>query len=70
MGAASPQPRRVVRFGVFELNVHSRELRRSGLRVNLQDQPLKILECLLERPGVLVNREELRQRLWGERHVR
>jgi Tol biopolymer transport system component/DNA-binding winged helix-turn-helix (wHTH) protein len=66
MGATSPQPRRVVRFGVFELNLQSGELRRSGFRVNLQDQPLKILECLLERPGILVSREELRQRLWGD----
>jgi DNA-binding response OmpR family regulator len=41
----------VVRFGSFEFDVLSGELRRSGMRVNLQDQPLRVLECLLERPG-------------------
>jgi len=65
MRAASAQARRVVRFGVFELDIHCGELRRSGVRVNLQDQPRKLLECLLEHPGVVVTREELRQRLWG-----
>ena len=64
MGASSAQVACVVRFGVFELDVRSGELRRAGVRVNLQDQPLKVLECLLERPGELVTREELRQRLW------
>jgi len=62
MRAASAQARRVVRFGVFELDIHCGELRRSGVRVNLQDQPGKLLECLLEHPGVVVTREELRQR--------
>ena len=55
----------VVRFGSFEFDVLSRELRRSGMRVNLQDQPLRVLECLLERPGQLVSREDLRHRLWS-----
>ena len=54
----------VVRFGLFELDVRSGELRKSGVRVTLQDQPLKLLECLLERPGELVTRDELRGRLW------
>ena len=40
------------------------ELRKAGVRVNLQEQPLKVLECLVERAGELVTREELRQRLW------
>ena len=54
----------MVRFGLFELDARSGELRRSGVRVSLQDQPLKLLQCLLERPGELVTRDELRGRLW------
>src|SRR5262245_7545210 len=64
MGASSTQGPRLIRFGVFELDVRTGELRRSGVRVDLQDQPLKVLECLLERPGTLGTREELRMRLW------
>jgi DNA-binding winged helix-turn-helix (wHTH) protein/Tol biopolymer transport system component len=60
-----PSPtRRIVRFSVFELDVHSGELRKAGVRLNVQDQPLQILKLLLERPGELVTREELRQKLW------
>ena len=54
----------MVRFGLFELDARSGELRRSGVLVSLQDQPLKLLQCLLERPGELVTRDELRGRLW------
>ena len=64
MEASATKLGSVVRFGVFELDARSGELRRSGVLVNLQDQPLKVLECLLERPGELVTREALRQRLW------
>jgi TolB-like protein/DNA-binding winged helix-turn-helix (wHTH) protein len=53
-----------VRFGVFELDEHAGELRRSGRRVALQPQPLEILRALLERPGEVVTREELRRRVW------
>ncbi len=52
------------RFGVFELDASVPELRRGGRRLPLQEQPLQILETLLERPGEVVSREELRQRLW------
>jgi DNA-binding winged helix-turn-helix (wHTH) protein len=62
-GPASSRPR-VIRFGVFELDTRSGELRKAGVRVTLQDQPLKLLECLLERPGELVTRDEVRGRLW------
>lgn len=55
---------RPLRFGVFELDVRAGELRRSGRRVALQPQPLEILRTLLERPGELVTREELRRRVW------
>jgi Tol biopolymer transport system component/DNA-binding winged helix-turn-helix (wHTH) protein len=57
-------PRTVVRFGVFELDLYARELLKRGYRVKLQDQPFQILAMLLEHPGQLVTREELRQRLW------
>ncbi len=55
---------RVVRFGLFEVDLDASELRRNGLRLKLQDQQLNLLKVLLEHPGVLVTREELRQRLW------
>jgi Tol biopolymer transport system component/DNA-binding winged helix-turn-helix (wHTH) protein len=55
---------RLVRFGVFELDLRSGELRKAGARLNLPDQPLQFLTALLERPGQLVTRDELRQRLW------
>ncbi len=56
--------RRLVRFGVFELDAHSGELRKSGVRLSVQDQPLQVLKLLLDRPGELVTREALRQQLW------
>ena len=63
----TPAPsRQVVRFGAFELDLRVGELRKAGVRVNLQEQPFKVLECLVERPGELVTREELRQRLWQD----
>jgi TolB-like protein/DNA-binding winged helix-turn-helix (wHTH) protein/cytochrome c-type biogenesis protein CcmH/NrfG len=52
------------RFGVFELDLKSGELRRSGLRVRLPGQPFEILRLLLEKPGELITREELRRTLW------
>jgi DNA-binding winged helix-turn-helix (wHTH) protein len=54
----------VVRFGVFELDLQSGELRKAGILVGLQEQSVKVLMELLERPGELVTREQLRQRLW------
>src|SRR6266567_6350809 len=56
--------RRVLRFGVFEVDLEQRELRRNGLRVRLQDQPFQLLAALLERPGRIVTRAELRGTLW------
>jgi DNA-binding winged helix-turn-helix (wHTH) protein/Tfp pilus assembly protein PilF len=55
-----------VRFGTFDLDPSSGELRRAGLRVRLQRQPFKVLMALLERPGVAVSREDLRRTLWGD----
>jgi Tol biopolymer transport system component/DNA-binding winged helix-turn-helix (wHTH) protein len=55
-----------LRFGLFELDLEARELRKSGLRIKLQEQPFQILAMLLERPGEIVTREELQKRLWPE----
>jgi TolB-like protein/DNA-binding winged helix-turn-helix (wHTH) protein/Tfp pilus assembly protein PilF len=51
-------------FGAFEFNLHTGELRKHGLRVRLQGQPVKVLAMLLQRPGELVTREELQKGLW------
>ena len=64
MDTASPSKFETVRFGVFELDLRSRELRKKGVRIKLQEQPLQVLQLLLEKPGDLVTREELRQRIW------
>jgi DNA-binding winged helix-turn-helix (wHTH) protein len=55
---------RVIRFGVFELDLHARELRKAGVRLRLPAQSVEVLTLLLERSGDLVTREELRERLW------
>ncbi|PYX31508.1 MAG: hypothetical protein DMG80_10150 [Acidobacteria bacterium] len=54
----------IVRFGLYEVDLQARELRKSGIRIKLQDQPFQILVSLLERPGEIVNREDLQKRLW------
>jgi Tol biopolymer transport system component/DNA-binding winged helix-turn-helix (wHTH) protein len=59
--AATKDP---LRFGVFEIDPYVRELRKHGVRIKLQDQPLAVLLILLEKPGQLVAKEELQQRLW------
>ncbi len=53
-----------IRFGVFELDLRTGELRKAGQKVRIQEQPLCVLVSLLERPGELVTRDELRQKLW------
>jgi DNA-binding winged helix-turn-helix (wHTH) protein/Tfp pilus assembly protein PilF len=55
----------ILRFGVFQLNLAALELRKHGVRVRLPGQPFSILSMLLERPGEIVTREEMRQRLWS-----
>ncbi len=52
-------------FGPFTLDPHCGELRTNGSRIKLQGQPIQILEILLEKPGELVSREEMRQKLWS-----
>lgn len=56
----------IFRFGLFEADAARGTLTRSGLRVKVQDQPFRVLLVLLERPGEIVSREELRQKLWPE----
>jgi len=60
----SGQAKPTIRFGVFEVNPRSGEVRKSGTRIRLQDQTFKVLLALLEHPGEVVSREELRQRIW------
>jgi DNA-binding winged helix-turn-helix (wHTH) protein len=59
------RPSRIA-FGPFEVDLHTGELWRSGLPRPLQEQPFRVLALLLERPGELVTRDEIRQRLWPE----
>src|SRR5205823_8918257 len=61
---SSSAPVRVVQFGVFEVDLRSGELRKAGTRIKLHDQPFQVLAMLLDRPGELVTREEIRQKLW------
>jgi DNA-binding winged helix-turn-helix (wHTH) protein/Tol biopolymer transport system component len=56
----------ITRFGTFEVNLQTGELRHAGQKVKLQEQPFQVLATLLERPGEVVTREELRSRLWPE----
>jgi TolB-like protein/Tfp pilus assembly protein PilF len=53
-----------VRFGEFEIDEHAGELRKEGIKVRLQEQPLQILQILLDHPGEVVTREDLRKRVW------
>ena len=62
--AALPLSTQSVCFETFELDLRAGELRKQGVRVKLQEQPFQILAMLLERPGQVVTREELRNRLW------
>src|SRR6202050_4092623 len=55
----------VVRFGLFELDLKAGQLSRNGTKLPLPQQPLQLLAVLLERPGEVITREELRQRLWS-----
>jgi TolB-like protein/Tfp pilus assembly protein PilF len=63
MALEGPSPA-ILRFGVFELDMRARELRKQGVHIKLQDQPFRVLTLLLERPGELVSREQLRSQIW------
>src|SRR5438552_14735378 len=64
VGGEKLRGQRVVRFGAFELYLETGELRKHGVRVKLQGKPFHILSALIENPGHVVTREELRSRLW------
>lgn len=64
MVVASDKGTHPLRFGIFEVDLHARELRRNGAKVRLQEQPFQILSLLLEQPGQVVTREELQKKLW------
>ena len=55
---------KIVRFGVFEVDLTAGELRKSGSKVRLQEQPFQLLAYLLTRSGEVVTRDELREKLW------
>src|SRR5215469_1512262 len=61
---ADAAPDHLIRFGVFELHTRTGELRSKRSRVKLQEQPLQVLLAVLEKPGEVITREELRARLW------
>jgi len=63
--SAHSQPR-LARFGLFELDLTTGEMRKKGVKVRLQEQPFQVLAMLVARPGELVTREELRQKLWAD----
>ena len=62
--AEPDQATRIIRFGVFEVDLHTTELRKQGVRIRLPLQSFQILEALLRQPGELVTRKELKEKLW------
>jgi DNA-binding winged helix-turn-helix (wHTH) protein len=60
---------RLVRFGNFEVDLRSGELRKAGVKMKLSGQPFQVLSILLERPGEVVTREELQSQLWPDTFV-
>ena len=58
------QVSQLIRFDNFELDIRAGELRNGGIRIRLQEQPLLILQALLENPGQVVTREELQKKIW------
>ncbi|MBZ5642131.1 MAG: winged helix-turn-helix domain-containing protein [Acidobacteriia bacterium] len=58
--------RSIIRFGEYELDLQAGVLRKNGMRIRCQEQPLQVLAALVERPGELVTREELRRRVWSQ----
>src|SRR5678815_5423369 len=66
--ASTPTPgpdQRILRFGMFELDLRTGELRKGGLLVKLQQQPFKVLSLLAAQAGELVTRDDLRREIWG-----
>jgi DNA-binding winged helix-turn-helix (wHTH) protein len=67
--AKTLSPLRVVRFGAFEADLRTGELRKDGVKLKFSGQPFQVLAILLEQPGEVVTREELQQRLWSDTFV-
>jgi len=65
MGAYPVRSVLQIRFGVFELNLQTGELRKKGFKLRLQQQPFQLLSLLLEKPNAVVTREEIQQKIWG-----
>lgn len=63
-------PTLALRFGTFEIDLESRELRKQGVRIRLEEKPFLILEALLAQAGRMVTRKSLREKLWPDTHVR
>ena len=63
---AVPSDRQPLRFGTFEVNLDTGDLRRNGAKVRLQEQPFQVLAALLEKPGEIVTKEELQERIWKD----
>src|ERR1700731_3531349 len=63
--SSESRPPVLLRFGIFEVDLRSGELRKQGVRIKLQEQPFLVLKVLLERPGEIVTREELRSQIWS-----
>ena len=61
---SAPSPSSEVRIGEWSLDLQTGDLRKSGIALRLQEQPLQILQILLENPGAIVSREELHKRMW------
>src|SRR5215469_13960948 len=64
--AGQPSPHQFARFGSFEVDFRERKLTKGGIRIRLQEQPFRILALLLEHPGQLVTREEIRSQVWPQ----
>jgi len=64
-----PPELRGFRFGLFDIDLRSGELRKQGVRIKLQEQPFQVLVMLLERPGEIVTRDDIQQRLWPDTNV-
>jgi DNA-binding winged helix-turn-helix (wHTH) protein/Tol biopolymer transport system component len=65
MAAIDPTSSQLIRFGLYEVDLTARELRRDGAIVKLQDRPFEVLAVLIERPGDVITRDEFRRRLWS-----
>jgi TolB-like protein/DNA-binding winged helix-turn-helix (wHTH) protein len=66
MSQGDPISHQLIRFGIFQLDLPSGELRRNGAKVKLQEQPLQILQVFLQNPSRVLSREDLRKRIWPE----